>query len=91
MEDLRQITEFKSSPELVEKLYKHSIQKNYEAGSIILNENSHIRSIPIVTKGMKNFESYPNRGRRQRNFVVLYQSRGKLYNVFFGWSAQRNK
>ena len=52
MEDLRQITEFKSSPELVEKLYKHSIQKNYEAGSIILNENAHIRSIPIVTKGM---------------------------------------
>lgn len=51
MEDLQQITEFKSSPELVEKLYKHSIQKNYEAGSIILNENSHIRSIPIVTKG----------------------------------------
>lgn len=51
MEDLRQITEFKSSPELVEKLYKHGIQKNYEAGSIILNENAHIRSIPIVTKG----------------------------------------
>ena len=36
---------------MVEKLYKYSIQKNYEAGSIILNENSHIRSIPIVTKG----------------------------------------
>ena len=51
MEDLRQITEFKSSPELVEKLYKYSIQKNYEAGSIILNENAHIRSIPLVTKG----------------------------------------
>jgi CRP/FNR family transcriptional regulator len=51
MEDLRQITEFKSSPELVEKLYKHGIQKNYEAGSIILNENASIRSIPIVTKG----------------------------------------
>jgi CRP/FNR family transcriptional regulator len=51
MQNLEQITEFKSSPELVEKLYKYSIQKNYEAGSIILNENSHIRSIPIVTKG----------------------------------------
>lgn len=51
MENLEQITEFKSSPELVEKLYKHSIQKNYEAGSIILNENAHIRSIPIVTRG----------------------------------------
>ena len=49
MEDLRQITEFKSSPELVEKPYKHSIQKTYEAGDIILNEN-HIRSIPMLPK-----------------------------------------
>lgn len=51
MENLKQISEFKSSPELVEKLHAHSIQKNYEAGDIILNENAHIRSIPIVTKG----------------------------------------
>jgi CRP/FNR family transcriptional regulator len=51
MEQLQQITEFKSSPELVEKLYLNSIQRNYKAGSIILNENAHIRSIPIVTKG----------------------------------------
>jgi len=52
MESLEQIAEFKSSPELVEKLYKYSIRKNYPAGSVILNENSYIRSIPIVTKGM---------------------------------------
>ncbi|MBP7272553.1 MAG: Crp/Fnr family transcriptional regulator [Saprospiraceae bacterium] len=51
MEDLRQITEFKSSPELVEKLQQNSIRKEYKAGSVILNENAHIRSIPIVTKG----------------------------------------
>ncbi len=51
MEDLRQITEFKTSPELVEKLQQYSIRKEYEAGSIILNENTHIRSIPIVIKG----------------------------------------
>lgn len=51
MGDLQQITEFKSSPELVEQLYKHSIQKTYKAGDIILNENAHIRSIPIVAKG----------------------------------------
>jgi len=51
MEPLEQITEFKSSPKLVEKLYQHSIRKEYEAGSLILNENSYIRSIPIVTKG----------------------------------------
>lgn len=51
MEDLQQIAEFKTSPELVEKLQQYSIRKEYEAGSIILNENAHIRSIPIVTKG----------------------------------------
>ncbi len=51
MESLTQITEFKSSPELVGKLYENSIRKEYKAGSIILNENASIRSIPIVTKG----------------------------------------
>lgn len=51
MEELQQISEFKSSPELVEKLQKYSIEKEYKAGSVILNENAHIRSIPIVTKG----------------------------------------
>ncbi|HWL00096.1 MAG TPA: Crp/Fnr family transcriptional regulator [Parapedobacter sp.] len=51
MEQLGQVAEFKSSPELIEKLYQFSIRKAYEAGSIILNENASIRSIPIVTKG----------------------------------------
>ncbi len=52
MEKLEEITAFKSSPELVEKLYRYGIRKNYEAGNIILNEKSYIRSIPIVTNGM---------------------------------------
>ena len=51
MEELQQITEFKTSPELVEKLQQYSRQKTYEAGEIILNENANIRAIPIVTKG----------------------------------------
>jgi len=51
MEQLEQIAEFKSSPELVEQLYRYSIRKSYRAGSIILNEHAHIRSIPIVIKG----------------------------------------
>lgn len=51
MENLSEIAEFKSSPELVEKLFKYSIQKKYDAGSVILNENAYIRSIPIVIKG----------------------------------------
>ncbi len=51
MEELLQISEFKTSPELVEKLHQYSIIKEYPAGSIILNENAHIRSIPIVNRG----------------------------------------
>jgi len=50
MENLQQVEEFKSSPELVEKLYANSLQKNYNAGSVILNENSAIRAIPIITR-----------------------------------------
>ncbi len=51
MNQLNQISEFKSSPELIEKLYAYGIQKSYHTGDIILNENTHIRSIPIVMKG----------------------------------------
>lgn len=42
---------FAVSDELLNELYDFSIVKNYDAGDIILNENSYIRSIPIVTKG----------------------------------------
>lgn len=51
MEDLQKTAEWKLSPELVGKLYQHSIQKSYKAGSTIVGENSYISSIPIVTKG----------------------------------------
>lgn len=52
MELLDNISQFQSSPELKERLYKNSIQKKFVAGDIILNENANIRSIPIVTKGI---------------------------------------
>lgn len=51
MENLEQITEFKSSPELIQKLYEHGVSKEFQAGDILINENSYIRSIPIVIKG----------------------------------------
>ncbi|WP_276091006.1 Crp/Fnr family transcriptional regulator [Pedobacter sp. JY14-1] len=51
MENLSQIEEFRSSPELIAKLQQNSITKKYPAGSVILDENAHIRSIPIVTSG----------------------------------------
>ncbi|TYP91325.1 CRP/FNR family transcriptional regulator [Sphingobacterium allocomposti] len=51
MEQLEHITEFKSSPELIGKLYEYSIRKEYGAGTVLLDENAYIRSIPIVTRG----------------------------------------
>ncbi|WP_411897850.1 Crp/Fnr family transcriptional regulator [Elizabethkingia occulta] len=51
MESLEQIISFKSSPGLVEKLYEYGMQKNYDAGTVILHENACIQAIPIVMKG----------------------------------------
>jgi CRP/FNR family transcriptional regulator len=68
MVNLEQITEFKTSPELVEKLYENSISKTYPAGSIIVNENSHIRAIPIVVKGMLKVIRTEDDGRE----ILLY-------------------
>lgn len=51
METLDSITELRSSPDLIAKLKKHSLPKHYSQGDIILNENSNIYAIPIVTKG----------------------------------------
>ncbi len=44
--------EFLSSPELIEKLHQYGITKTYKEGDVILDENSSIRAIPIVMKGM---------------------------------------
>lgn len=52
MEELKEIKEFRTSPELMNQLLKFSVKKEYKTGSILLNENAYIRSIPIVTKGM---------------------------------------
>ena len=68
MEELQQITEFKTSPELVEKLQQYSIQKTYKAGDIILNENAHIRSIPIVASGTLKVNRTEEDGRE----ILLY-------------------
>ncbi|MEC5146995.1 Crp/Fnr family transcriptional regulator [Chitinophaga sp. 212800010-3] len=52
MENLDEIIEFKSSPALVEAMYKYGTTKRYKTGEIIFNEKSCIRSIPIITKGI---------------------------------------
>jgi CRP/FNR family transcriptional regulator len=45
------IEEFKTNPELREKLEQYSIKKRYKQGDIILNENAYINAIPIVASG----------------------------------------
>lgn len=58
METLQQITEFRSSPELIAKLNEHGIRKSFPAGTIVLNENAYIRAIPIIMRGvMKVFRT----------------------------------
>ena len=68
MENLEQITEFKSSPQLIKQLYQYGVLKSYKAGSVIVNENASIRSIPIVTKGLMKVIRTEEDGRE----ILLY-------------------
>ncbi|WP_294317215.1 Crp/Fnr family transcriptional regulator [uncultured Chryseobacterium sp.] len=68
MQDSVLSSEFTSSPELVEKLYKNGVTKTYHEGDIILDENSSIRSIPIVMKGMMKVIRTKEDGRE----ILLY-------------------
>ncbi|WP_294288237.1 Crp/Fnr family transcriptional regulator [uncultured Chryseobacterium sp.] len=71
MQDSVLSSEFTSSPELVEKLYKNGVKKIYREGDIILDENSSIRSIPIVVKGMMKVIRTEEDGRE----ILLYYIR----------------
>lgn len=71
MEELQSISEFRSSPELIEKLQQFSIRKNYATGEVILNENASIRSIPIVTRGTLKVIRTEDDGRE----ILLYYIR----------------
>ncbi|WEK70039.1 MAG: Crp/Fnr family transcriptional regulator [Candidatus Chryseobacterium colombiense] len=68
MENTVLSSEFNSSPELLEKLYQYGITKTYHEGDIILDENSSIRSIPIVMKGMMKVIRTEEDGRE----ILLY-------------------
>jgi CRP/FNR family transcriptional regulator len=48
---LDNISEFKSNPQIRGKLEEYSIAKQFNKGDIILNENAHIKVIPIVIRG----------------------------------------
>ncbi|MFM9944174.1 MAG: Crp/Fnr family transcriptional regulator [Bacteroidia bacterium] len=49
--ELNDLIEFKSSPEIQKILKAYGIAKTFKEGDVILNENAHINSIPIVTSG----------------------------------------
>jgi CRP/FNR family transcriptional regulator len=49
--ELDEIIEFQASPQMISKILEMSITKTFEEGEVILQENAHIRSIPIVTSG----------------------------------------
>lgn len=68
MTNLNEITELKTSPDLIEKLYEHCTLKSYNSGEIILNENANIRAIPIVVKGSIKVMRTDDEGRE----ILLY-------------------
>jgi CRP/FNR family transcriptional regulator len=49
--ELNDIVEFKSSPLIRQKLFEFGFAKTFSEGDIILNDNSYIKAIPIVTTG----------------------------------------
>ena len=49
--ELDEIIEFQASHLMISKILELSIHKTFEEGDVILQENAHIRSIPIVTSG----------------------------------------
>lgn len=71
MEDISEISEFKSSPQLVARLREYSIIKNYHVGDVVLSENAYIRSIPIVTKGIMKVIRTEEDGREILLYYIL--------------------
>lgn len=90
MYNLQQISEFKSSPELIKKLQQHSIRKHYAAGSVILNENAYISAIPIVTQGTLKVSRTEEDG---REILLYYVKAGESCIMSFlgGWHNDTSK
>lgn len=71
MDDSVLSSEFASSPGLVRKLRENGMVKTYREGDVILDENSSIRSIPLVMKGMMKVIRTEEDGRE----ILLYYIR----------------
>ncbi|MBS1736648.1 MAG: Crp/Fnr family transcriptional regulator [Bacteroidetes bacterium] len=68
MESLKAIMPFRATPELLDSLSEHGIQKKYYAGEIILNNNANIRNIPIVVEGIAKVMRTDEEGKE----ILLY-------------------
>jgi CRP/FNR family transcriptional regulator len=49
--EISNISEFKSSPLIAEKIAQYGFTKTFKEDDVILDENSYVKAIPIVTKG----------------------------------------
>ncbi|CAN5507621.1 Crp/Fnr family transcriptional regulator [soil metagenome] len=49
--EIDHLTDFKSSPEIREKLTTYGFVKTFKEGEVILNENAYIKAIPLVMSG----------------------------------------
>jgi CRP/FNR family transcriptional regulator, anaerobic regulatory protein len=66
--ELDNLVEFKSSPEIRKQLSSFGVEKIFEEGDVILNENVYIKSIPIVTSGSVRVMRTDETGRE----ILLY-------------------
>ncbi|MDP2176147.1 MAG: Crp/Fnr family transcriptional regulator [Bacteroidota bacterium] len=66
--ELNEIIEFKSSPMMREKLLQLGFVKKFTEDEVILDENSYIRAIPIVTNGSVRVLRTDEEGRE----ILLY-------------------
>jgi CRP/FNR family transcriptional regulator, anaerobic regulatory protein len=68
MDQLENISEFKSSPRMKETLLQYGIVKTFHQGDLILNENAYIKAIPIVITGSIRVMRTDEEGRE----ILLY-------------------
>ncbi|MCA1801622.1 MAG: Crp/Fnr family transcriptional regulator [Rhodothermaceae bacterium] len=90
MEDLKQITEFGTSPGIVSELMKHGIVKKLKEGDILLQENAFISSIPIILKGsVKVYQTDDD----LREMLLYYLKEGEtcLMSVFGAMYREMSK
>ncbi len=72
--ELKDTTEFKSSKLLREKLSDFGFTRTFSEGDIILDENTYIKAIPIVTKGSIGVMRTDEDG---RNILLYYIKAGE--------------